>query len=125
MSTPKHKNPCPGGHEIYHFGRPFHGHFYYTLRLSEPCPGEEKKILKKFINLTLLPQNCGGGVGSWSLQLYLVSYVLNLVKIGSVVHEEKTQKKTTHDGRQSIAKGQPSDSDDVTTFLWKFINKGP
>ena len=49
--------------------------------------------------------------------IYLVSYVLNLVNIGSVVHEEKTQKKTTHDGRQPIAKDQPSDSDDVTTLL--------
>ena len=32
------KNPCPGGHEIYNLGRPFHGHYYYTLSLSETCP---------------------------------------------------------------------------------------
>ena len=25
MTTPKHKNPCPMGHEIYNFGRPFLG----------------------------------------------------------------------------------------------------
>ena len=28
MATPLHKNPCPGGHEIYNFGRPFLGHHY-------------------------------------------------------------------------------------------------
>ena len=38
------KNPCPGGHEIYNLGRPFHGHYYYTLSLSETCPWAEKKI---------------------------------------------------------------------------------
>ena len=26
MVTPKHKNPCPVGHEIYNFSRPFLGH---------------------------------------------------------------------------------------------------
>ena len=41
------KNPCPGGHEIYNFGRPFLGHHmynvytYFVLRL-----GEEKKLFK-------------------------------------------------------------------------------
>ena len=29
MATPLHKNPYPGGHEIYNFGRPFLGHHYY------------------------------------------------------------------------------------------------
>ena len=29
MATPKHKYPCPWGHESYNFGRPFHGHPYY------------------------------------------------------------------------------------------------
>ena len=33
MAPPQHKNPCPGGHEIYNFGRPFLGHFYYALSL--------------------------------------------------------------------------------------------
>ena len=44
MATPKHKNPCPGGHEIYNFGRPFLGHHYYILGLSDQCLGVEKKI---------------------------------------------------------------------------------
>ena len=30
MATPLHKNPSPGGHEIYNFGRPFLVHNYYT-----------------------------------------------------------------------------------------------
>ena len=88
-------------------------------------PRRREEDFKEIHQFDTFTPKFGWGVGSWSLQLYLVSYVLNLVKIGSVVHEEKTQKKTTHDGRQPIAKGQPSDSDDVTTFLWKFINKGP
>ena len=50
----QHKKPCEVGHEIYNFGRPFLGHYYYTLSLSELRPGIEKKIfLKKYINFTL------------------------------------------------------------------------
>ena len=52
MTTPQHKNPCPGVHEIYNFSILFHGHHYYTctvilsyLRLSE-----EKKIPKEIMN---------------------------------------------------------------------------
>ena len=37
MAVPKHKNPCPGGHEIYKFGRPFLGYHDYKLNLSDPC----------------------------------------------------------------------------------------
>ena len=33
-----HKNPWPGGHEIYNFGRPFLGHYNYIISLSKPCP---------------------------------------------------------------------------------------
>ena len=44
MATPLHKNPCPRGHEIYNFGRPFLGHHYYILGLSDQCLGVEKKI---------------------------------------------------------------------------------
>ena len=56
MATPLHKNPCPGGHEIYNFGRPFLGHHYYTLSLYGLCPRveKEKKIFfQKYINCTL------------------------------------------------------------------------
>ena len=42
-----HKNHCLRGHEIYNFGRPFLGHHYYILGLSDLCLGEEKKIYKK------------------------------------------------------------------------------
>ena len=46
MAMPWHKNPCPGGHEIYNFGRPFLGLHYYILSLSDLCLGVEKKIFK-------------------------------------------------------------------------------
>ena len=35
MARPQHKNSCSRGHEIYNFGRPFHGHLYYTLGLTD------------------------------------------------------------------------------------------
>ena len=47
MATPQHKNPCPGGHEIYNFGRPFLGYHYYILGLSDQCLGVEKKIFQE------------------------------------------------------------------------------
>ena len=34
-------NPCPMDHEIYNFGIPFFGHFYYILGLSDLCLGVE------------------------------------------------------------------------------------
>ena len=48
MATPLHKNPCPRGHQIYNFGRPFLGH-YYILGLSDLCLGKEKKIFKEIM----------------------------------------------------------------------------
>ena len=50
MATPEHKNPYPGGHEIYNFGRPFLGHHYYILGLSDLCLGVEKKIFKEIMH---------------------------------------------------------------------------
>ena len=47
MATSKHKYPCPEGHEIYNFGRPFFGHHDYILSLSDICMEEVKKIFKK------------------------------------------------------------------------------
>ena len=51
---PKHKKPNPTGHEIYNFGRPFLGHLYYILSLSDLCLGVE---FKKYIILHFLPPN--------------------------------------------------------------------
>ena len=47
---PQHKNPCPGGHIIYNFGRPFLGHHYYILSLSVLCLGrrEEDILIHQF-----------------------------------------------------------------------------
>ena len=42
-------HPCPGGHEIYHFGRSFLGHHYNTLSLSYLCLGVEK-IFKEIMH---------------------------------------------------------------------------
>ena len=62
MTTPQHKNPCPRGHEIYNFGRPFLGHHYYILGLSNLCLGVEQKMLKEkmhFHNMTYMwPRPC-------------------------------------------------------------------
>ena len=49
-ATPLHKNPCPRGHEIYNFGRPFLGYHYYILSLSDLCLGVEKKIFKEKVH---------------------------------------------------------------------------
>ena len=40
--------PLPRGHEIYNF-RPFIGHHYCILSLSDPCLGIEMKIFKEII----------------------------------------------------------------------------
>ena len=37
MATPLHQNPYPRGHKIYNFDRPFLGHHYYKLSLSDQC----------------------------------------------------------------------------------------
>ena len=50
MATPQHKTPCPGVHEIYNFGRPFLGHHYYILSLSDQCLGVEKKVFKEIMH---------------------------------------------------------------------------
>ena len=69
MATPC-KNPCPGGHEIYNLSRPFLGHHYFTLVLSETCPWVDKKIFFRNTSiLHLLPQNnLPFGWRSWNLQ---------------------------------------------------------
>ena len=38
------RTPSPRGHKIYNFGRPFLGHHYYILNLSDLCLGVEKLI---------------------------------------------------------------------------------
>ena len=47
MAIAQAQEPLPQGrgHEIYNFGRTLLGHYYYTLSLSDPCLGVEKKIL--------------------------------------------------------------------------------
>ena len=62
MATPQHKNPCPGRYEIYNFGRPFLGHHYFILTLSDICLGVEKKIFRElmyfhYITYMVTPQS--------------------------------------------------------------------
>ena len=52
------QEPCPGGHEIYNFGKPLLCHHYYKLSLTEPCLGVEKNIvLRNKSMLQFLLQN--------------------------------------------------------------------
>ena len=46
----------PGGHETYNFGRPFLGHHYSIIILSEPCPSLEndEEFLENTSNLQFL-----------------------------------------------------------------------
>ena len=46
MATPYHRNPYPGGHEIYNFGRAFHANHFYIFSLSARCTGVQEKIFK-------------------------------------------------------------------------------
>ena len=50
MATPLQKTPCPGGHESHNFSRPFLGHHYYILRLSDLCLGVKEKIFKEIMH---------------------------------------------------------------------------
>ena len=50
MATPLHRNPSPRGHKIYNFGRGFHAHHYFVLRLSEIYPRVQKKIFKEIMH---------------------------------------------------------------------------
>ena len=50
MATPWRKNLCPVGHEIDNFDRPFLGHHYDILSLSDLCLEVEKKIIIEIIH---------------------------------------------------------------------------
>ena len=75
MCMPLYKNLFHGGHEIYNFGRPFHGHHYNILICLIHTPvfkrtGEEKCIFSIYdlygytFTLGPLPR------GSWNLQIW-------------------------------------------------------
>ena len=42
---------------MYNFGRPFLGHYYFILSLSDPCPGVKKKILKGIMHFHYMHTN--------------------------------------------------------------------
>ena len=70
----KHKNPCPGGKQIYNFGRPFLGHHCYILTQSDLSLGLEEKVFKEIHQfLTFYPKiTSPWGWGSWNLQFLIV-----------------------------------------------------
>ena len=47
------QDPCPGGHEIYNFGRPLLGHHYYILSVSNLFMGVEKNICREICIFTI------------------------------------------------------------------------
>ena len=53
MATPLHKNSCPGGHEIYSFGKHFLVHYYYILRFFHLYAGVKKNIFKEILHFLL------------------------------------------------------------------------
>ena len=76
------QEPCLGVHEIYKFGRPYFGHYYYILNLSDLCLGVER-IFKEIIS-TFLTQNqvpLGAGVMKLAI-LVLPSLQLLNTKFG-------------------------------------------
>ena len=48
-----HACPCPGGHEMYNFGKFFLGYHNFILNLSNPCPRKEEE--KKYCIFTIWP----------------------------------------------------------------------
>ena len=102
MAKLQHNNPCPVGHKIYNFGRPFLEHYYYTLSSSESCLGVEKKNFEEIMHLHYMtnmatPQynnpdeNCNFG----RLFLGHYYYILNLFDL-CLGLEKKTLSELMH-----------------------------
>ena len=126
MTTPQHKNPYPGCHEIYNFGKPFLGHHSYILSLTDQCLGVEEKILKEIQQFYIFYPKITfpwQGVMKFLFSLPYRCYIPNLVRIleKRINGERRTthdgRRKTDSDGRQSIGIGHLSDSGDVKSSL--------
>ena len=78
MTTPKHKNPCRGGHLISNFGRPFLVHYYYILSLSEPCSKVENFFFKRIIYQFYHVYPKITSLLGWGLMKFTVSRLLTL-----------------------------------------------
>ena len=57
IATPDHKNPNPGGHEIYNFGRPFLEHHKVINEIRYSSDNYNKKLTAQ-INNTIPPGKC-------------------------------------------------------------------
>ena len=114
MATPKNMNPCPWGHTIYNFGRPFLGNHYSSLSLTELCPRSREDFLRHTSKLHFLPKikfplGWGGGheINNF-LSLQATDGTVD-AKFGKAVLKKmftNDARRTSHDdGRQLIAIG--------------------
>ena len=83
-----HYMTCPGGHEIYNFGRPFLGFHCYIHILSEPCPRVENifKQIMHFYYMTCMamPQQkkpCPGGHKIYNFRRPFLGHISILLQI--------------------------------------------
>ena len=98
MATPQHKNTCPGGHEIYNFGRNLLGQYYYIISFSDLCLGVEKKIFKELMHFHCMtymstPQHknpCPGGhiINTFG-RPYLVIITIHIVRLNHARSREE------------------------------------
>ena len=99
IATPQHKNPCPKGHEIYNFGRPFLGHHHYILSLSDLCLGAKKKIFKyimHFHHMTIMAMPrcknpCLGG-HKFTIQVRPSMYNISVFSVCQICDWEQRRK---------------------------------
>ena len=106
------RNPCPGGHEIYDFGRPFLGHHNFIHSFSVLCLGVEKKIFKEihqfYTFYTKITSSWDGeGVMNFTISCVLTLQMLH-TKFGKdwppVVLEKKM---LTHDAHRTTTIANP------------------
>ena len=112
MVTPQHKNPCPGVHKIYNFGRPFLGHHCNTYSICLVyAQAQRRRLLNKYINHTLYPKimSLWGKVLKFTISYLLILQMLH-TKFGPVV----LQRKMLMDDAQRT----PSHSNRVIWFMF-------
>ena len=83
MTKLLHKNPCPGSHEIYNFGRPFLCHHYYIFILSDPRLGVCMDVCLEFFILLRIFSYSHGDVASIGEGLQILTYAQHLWLLSS------------------------------------------
>ena len=125
MATPQHKNPCPRGHEIYNFGRPFVCHHFYILVFQINAWEQRRRFLKIYSNFTLftlqLPPLLVGGSHEMSPYPINATYQISLRLAQQFLRRCNARRTTDDDGRQHIAIGHLSDSKERMVAMQKRI----